>query len=764
MDNITATILPDTQRQHHDHRKNNDNDDDGDDVNPDEHHNNNNDNYNTSSRHSYSWPNIFEEGYDMILVCVMLYGVVDLRQLARKNMSIRRSIIRRRVIVQPSVVSSSLLSSSSFMTGRNDKYDGEDEEKEEEEAIDNKHCNSDTTTNTPSTVPSRPQTTTMSDVLLTLPVHVTDIMRLLSKNRRFIENEIGIESTELYLDAFDAIREEEEEEGNFDNADDQYNNDNDDGENDNDHRNNHDTNIVDNFIDEDNDDTTGLEMGLRRISHKDNNGDGNSHGDEDDIKPSSPAARYATIINADDLEFVRIGDDIYYDDTYDSNNNNVSSSDCHGTSNKNGDLVYGITIQPSKRRITVVFRGCSSTKDWTISAETFMIEITNPVSGDSDTGNDADTDLTDADDLTQQQRQHNENDNENKDDANNTKNKNGDCSHSYYRPETIAIHRGFYRYLFEEGREEDEREGDSNSDNNNIHTSVDDDNNDNSNIHNSSSSTRIKLNKFQSIVNEVEEFRERYPGYNVYVTGHSLGGSLATIFAFHYAALSSTQKEKETTTETAENGNIGEGRDVEGGNTGVGVVTCIPIASPMVGNLSFELAFKLLEKRGQIRCMRVTNHFDVFTQLPDHWSFVIYMFAYHFWCSLLWYCTGSWLFFLCCQQNVYRHVGMDLHLYSSALFHSNDKRRKCSTPRQRGRSISNKVQVMEEEGEEEQNWWWCRINTNNSIFDNSGGYYSSLLKIKKPKGYKIKHTKGTVTAVIAFNLSLLTFILAIKAL
>ena len=52
-----------------------------------------------------------------------------------------------------------------------------------------------------------------------------------------------------------------------------------------------------------------------------------------------------------------------------------------------------------------------------------------------------------------------------------------------------------------------------------------------------------------------------------------------------------------------------------------------------------------LENKGHIRCLRIANYKDLVTLLPDRGSF-------------------SCLYILCCQQNVYRHVGMEITLYS----------------------------------------------------------------------------------------------------
>jgi hypothetical protein len=85
----------------------------------------------------------------------------------------------------------------------------------------------------------------------------------------------------------------------------------------------------------------------------------------------------------------------------------------------------------------------------------------------------------------------------------------------------------------------------------------------------------------------------------------------------------------------------------------------------MVGNIDFETAFRELEDQGKIRCLRVTNYYDIFTQLPDrgNWLYLL-MFVPWIGVHLLAYFGFSLLFFMCLQTNVYRHVGMNLHMYS----------------------------------------------------------------------------------------------------
>ena len=86
---------------------------------------------------SYEWPTVYDETRDMLLSAVLIYGVVDLRTLAR----------------QPQY---------------QDDY--------------------------------------WMQKLLSLPVSAKDVVRLLAQHRDTIERDIGRQSTELYLDSFDAIQ------------------------------------------------------------------------------------------------------------------------------------------------------------------------------------------------------------------------------------------------------------------------------------------------------------------------------------------------------------------------------------------------------------------------------------------------------------------------------------------------------------------------------------------------------------------------------
>lgn len=77
----------------------------------------------------------------------------------------------------------------------------------------------------------------------------------------------------------------------------------------------------------------------------------------------------------------------------------------------------------------------------------------------------------------------------------------------------------------------------------------------------------------------------RHGGYKLYVTGHSLGAALATLFGFRAAAEPDSRIPKP--------------------------VTVVSIASPYVGDESWRSAHQLLEGMGKLRHLRVSSSKDV---------------------------------------------------------------------------------------------------------------------------------------------------------
>mmetsp|Transcript_7298 Transcript_7298/g.10658 ORF Transcript_7298/g.10658 Transcript_7298/m.10658 type:complete len:429 (+) Transcript_7298:160-1446(+) len=94
--------------------------------------------------------------------------------------------------------------------------------------------------------------------------------------------------------------------------------------------------------------------------------------------------------------------------------------------------------------------------------------------------------------------------------------------------------------------------------------------------------------RYDMILDDIKPFVE--DGYKIYVTGHSLGAALSSLLAFKLAGSDKSWIPKP--------------------------VTCISFASPFVGTDGFRTAFTLLEEKGLIRYLRVTNDGDTVPTLP----------------------------------------------------------------------------------------------------------------------------------------------------
>ena len=72
-----------------------------------------------------------------------------------------------------------------------------------------------------------------------------------------------------------------------------------------------------------------------------------------------------------------------------------------------------------------------------------------------------------------------------------------------------------------------------------------------------------------------------------------MGGALATLFAFELSAL--RHRDEELIRHP---------------------ITCVAVASPMLGDNNFRKTFQFLEREGHLQCLRVENDFDIVPLYP----------------------------------------------------------------------------------------------------------------------------------------------------
>lgn len=90
------------------------------------------------------------------------------------------------------------------------------------------------------------------------------------------------------------------------------------------------------------------------------------------------------------------------------------------------------------------------------------------------------------------------------------------------------------------------------------------------------------------IVNHLKSLSDKYPGYGIYITGHSLGGSLANLTAFQLAGVAQIPSP----------------------------ITVITYGALLIGDVRFRRAFQTYEDEKKIRCVGVMNDGDVIPLLP----------------------------------------------------------------------------------------------------------------------------------------------------
>lgn len=172
------------------------------------------------------------------------------------------------------------------------------------------------------------------------------------------------------------------------------------------------------------------------------------------------------------------------------------------------------------------------------------------------------------------------------------------------------VHEGFYKYLF--GKTKPGRDGRT-------------------------------ISKAEEIMGKLQALFKMYPDYKLWITGHSLGGALSTLFAFRAATDAGVRNKP---------------------------VMNVSFASPFVGDHIFQKEFQNLEKKGLIRHLRISNEDDAVPLIPFSTLDV--------------------------PPKLYKHVGMNVRLYNKTFWrHFTNK---ISYPKvggsmfdELGRAISNNI-------------------------------------------------------------------------
>ena len=180
------------------------------------------------------------------------------------------------------------------------------------------------------------------------------------------------------------------------------------------------------------------------------------------------------------------------------------------------DVQVGITINESKRRISIVFRGTNSVADWRYNLQTKKMFVKSSLSGD------------------------------------------------------IHIHKGFCQQLF-------------------------------------------RTNLYYSIFSLLQTLLRQNPEYELFVTGHSAGGALSTLFGYLLSGDMPSQK-----------------------------IQVVSFASPRIGNSAFKRDF---ESKPFLSHHRVTNRNDIVTAVP--------LFKYHHVGNKVYIRSQKTSF--CCCVNVWDH-------------------------------------------------------------------------------------------------------------
>lgn len=165
----------------------------------------------------------------------------------------------------------------------------------------------------------------------------------------------------------------------------------------------------------------------------------------------------------------------------------------------------------------------------------------------------------------------------------------------------VKVHQGFYEYLFGKRRTTS-----SNAD---------------------QDGSKDGKSSYETILVQLREVFADYPGYDLYVTGHSLGGALCTLFSVFFC----TEPDQQGLPEQ---------------------VSCFSYASPKVGTQGLQRLMHKAEMEGKLRFLRGINHKDPITNVPKD---VFLVFQADVSCGILMNTL--------CQKNMYRHCGVELRCY-----------------------------------------------------------------------------------------------------
>jgi hypothetical protein len=125
-------------------------------------------------------------------------------------------------------------------------------------------------------------------------------------------------------------------------------------------------------------------------------------------------------------------------------------------------------------------------------------------------------------------------------------------------------------------------------------------------------------NKYTCVLRNMRQQIEANPGFAVRATGHSMGGSLATLFALYAASTEDWMPH----------------------------IQIVTFGGPRIGDVAFFRAFRRLEVAQKVSKLRVVNHEDVVPTLPD--------------------------LTVAPQPLSYHHVGVELRLYTNLWNRSPD--------------------------------------------------------------------------------------------